>query len=220
MVSSQRKFSVEFKTSAVAGAAEELSNLSASELVALNIKAINQVAQRAIDTFKAGMQPVNLAQEYIDSKIKFDPAGESRGADALIWAAKGRTPLGRYDPQLILGDVKNPKRSKGRANWLTPVPKGKKVVGVNVEVLRGSRVLVGQTAKSFVLPLRGGNGWGVFLRTPGSSKYQHLLSLSVDQLLAFQIKDNLDEIGSDLQQTIVQSIEQFMSKLEITNGSL
>jgi hypothetical protein len=199
----QSSFDVEVDVTALIPLADKLARIDAAAFGAGNLTAVNQVATRSEEKFRANITgPINLSDQYVRSKMGVRLADNAAQPEAVIYALGTQTQLGRFDPTQLTQAVKHPKRSKGDPR--RGIAPGQKAAGVAVEVVRGTRKPI---TNGFLLPLTGG-GWGVFTRGKGDLKYQARLGPAVYQLARIQFDEHEEEVGIDLQLAVIGEAER------------
>lgn len=196
-------------------AADLLGKIEGRALGQVGIDAINQVLpvyeRRAREAIVAG---VNLGDPYVRPKMGVRPADNPARPEGSVYAlasSRGdrRTPLGRYDPKQLTTAAKRPARAKGDKS--RGIAAGRKAAGVSVQVIRGAaKPMPG----AFLMPLRNGNGVGVFTRSRGDLRYQHRLGPSVYQLFRVQADLLAEESAVDLQLAVLNEAERVMEAFE------
>jgi hypothetical protein len=186
------------------GAADDLRSLDAERFGEVGLTAVNDVATRTehriSDTIVSG---INMSAAYVARRMGTRLGDNPLRPEAVIAAPAVDRPLGHFEPQQLTQAVKNPKRSKGdKRRGIAP---GQKGAGVSVEVRRGNRLAV---TNGFLMPLRGGNGWGVFTRERGSLRFQHRLGPAVYQLFRVQRDLLRDEVAVDLQLAVLAEADR------------
>jgi len=164
-----------------------------------SVRGVNEVLDRTYDTSRKRMNAgINLDDQYISRKLTVEHATTvPRGT---ITAAGDLTVLGRYSPKILLKPVKHPAKSKGDRS--RGIPPGLKATGVSVQVSRG---VAKPIEHGFLMPLRGGNGIGVFTRgTDG--KVRHRYGPSVYQLFRATVDELTPEIEDDLEATVSDAV--------------
>lgn len=199
-----RRGVIEIDVGELLRSADHLARLTGGQLGQAGLNAVNEVAprmeRRAREAIGAG---INLAEAYISARMGVRLGDDPGRPEAVIFAPFRHTPLGRYDPKQITATAKRPKRAKGDKS--RGVPAGHKAAGVSVEVTRGARKVI---AHGFLMPLRNGNGIGVFTRSRGSLRYQHRLGPSVYQLFRVQADLLADESSTELQLAVLAEAER------------
>lgn len=184
--------------------AKRLGLLSGDRIASTVVPAINAVGDRTYELSRDRITVgINLSDDYLRRRFSIKPATESNPKFAITahGARDDMTPLSRYGGEMVLVPKKLPRtRSKGRL----PIPAGQKQRGVTVEVTRGqpTSLLYG-----FMMPLRGGNGLGVFTRSRDGVR-KHRYGPSVYQLFAYQIERIDDDVLDDFDKTLSQAAER------------
>lgn len=180
----------------VEGLADRLEKIDPQRFGTLALDAVNRVAVRSEATARQNIvDGINVTDPYLRARMGVREGASIVKPEAVIYARFRQTPLGRYEPQQQVVVAKRPKRAKGdKSRGIAP---GMKQAGVSVEVKRGSRKLVAN-GKSFTMPLRNGNGIGVFTRDTEGVRFKHRLGPSVYQLFRYQADHLYDDIATDL----------------------
>lgn len=162
-------------------------------------RAVNKTTEKTLTmTRRKVAESVNLTNAYIKSGLQVTSATLGKPV-ALIDARRRPTKLFTYGAKAVFAD--DPK-SKGRP--AVGLPAGKKFAGVTVSVKRNSaRKPVSGSA--FFLPLRNGNGLGVFTRNGG--KLKHHYGPSVGQHFSLVIDDESANIAADLEKTFLSQLD-------------
>lgn len=188
------------------------------------VRAVNEVTDRIYDTARSRMNAgINLTDEYLRENMEVRHATDNGRPRAVIAARFRATTLARYDAKQLVQPVKWtndriasaghktgkwPGWTKRKGDEMRGIPPDMKQAGVSVEVTRGVRKPV-LGAKAFLMPLKNGNGMGVFVRQgPGKKNYRHLYAPSVYQLFRTQVDAMFDDIGTDLAETVLDALAQ------------
>lgn len=186
--------------------AKKLQGLTGKAIAQTIVGAINEVGDRTYELSRDRITVgINLTDEYLRRRFTVKPATEAR-PKFTITAHGSRddlTPLSRYGVQMQLVPKKLP-RSRGRG--LLPIPAGQKQRAVTVEVTRGQPATL---LYGFMLPLRGGNGLGVFTRSRDGTR-RHRYGPSVYQLFRYQADRIEDDVLDDMDQTLTAAAEKAM----------
>lgn len=171
----------------------------AAAQAALN-ETVDRTYELAADRMTAG---INLSDDYLRRRMTTDHAS-GKTLEASITASgdrAGMTRLATYDAAMVIVPRKTTRASRSRG--VLPLNGGRQA-GVNVTVTRGAPKTGGSL---FMLPLMAGSTlgdkFGVFVRNRGSKKIKHLYGPSVYQLLNYQAPRIADEVGDDLQRTVL-----------------
>ncbi len=156
------------------------------------VAAVNKVAEQAkFTTIKQIPKEIQLSEEYVAGKMSFKPATESQPT-AIVTAADRPTVLTRFK---VTQKVKAAsKRAKGDPS--RGIPAGQKAAGLHVVVKSGADMPYG-----FLVPLKGGNGFGVFTRIKGTtakSAIRHRYGPGVDQAFNVILRTLGPEVADDL----------------------
>lgn len=202
-------FGIEVNTRLVERLADDLAGVDATSLGASNLEAVNRVALRSEVKFRERInRGINLSDTYLRERMGVRPADNIAAPEAVIYAPFRHTQLGRYDPKQLTRPAQNSKRSKGdRSRGIAP---GSRAAGVSVEVVRGARKTI---SNGFTMPLRNGNGIGVFTRRRGDAKYTTRLGPSVYQLMRVQVGELYEEVAIDLELEVLAEAERVLEKV-------
>lgn len=184
--------------------ADAFGRLGAERLGQAGMRAINEVLprteQKAREAIVAG---INLPEPYLRERMGIRSADNPTRPEGVIFARWRHAPLGRFSPQQLTAPVKHPDRAKGDRS--RGIAKGQKAAGVSVEVRRGGRKAI---TNGFLMPLKNGNGIGVFTRDRGALRFQHRLGPSVYQLFRVQADLLAEETSIDLQLAVLAEAER------------
>jgi len=167
-----------------------LSRLPAAQARA-GYRAVNKVAGKGrTEGSKRIRAEIKLTASYLNSAGRFElERANEQKPFARITARKRATRLATYGAKQLSRKAKNPKRSKGDS--LRGIAPGRKAAGVSVRVGSSRKKM----RRSFLVPLKNGNGLGVFVRTGvGKSAIKQLYGPSIHQVFR-RIKTQL---GNDL----------------------
>lgn len=157
------------------------------------MRAINRVASKTrTAASKAIRQDVKLPASYVNENLKVSRKASINNPEAVITGRKRPTRLARYG-------AKQMSRSAKRASGDTSrgIASGRKQAGVSVAVKKGASRK--KMRKAFLIPLKGSNAMGVFVRTGRVKKdIKHLYGPSVDQVFRAVRKDLKPEIRRNL----------------------
>jgi hypothetical protein len=206
----QNAFSVEFDVKALLKAEDSLSSIDDTTMRKAALGALNEVTATTYNTNRRRMNAgINLSDSYISSKMDVAYAASPSKLESTITAGGGNTILGHYGARPQLVPAKNASRSKGSAKL--GVPAGIKQSGqVQVAVTRNSPKVMRE--KAFMMPLKYGNGLGVFTKDPRTGKYVHRYGPSVYQLFRAQLELHTDEILDDLEDAVIAAQEGVIRK--------
>lgn len=161
-------------------------------------RAVNKVADKTATKSKRLITTiVSLTPTYVGQRLSVDKASLDRPV-AVITGRDRPTKLYTYGAKMVT--VASP-RSKG--NVATGLSPGRKQAGVKVGVKPGGAKKLMPSA--FILPLKNGNGLGVFTRSGGRLKHHY--GPSIDQTFTLVIKDIKDEVADDLEKTFAAQLE-------------
>jgi len=202
-------FDIQVDARLVERLADDLAGVDASTIGRATLEAVNRVALRTEVKFRDRItQGINLSDAYLRERMGVRPADNAAAPEAVIYAPFRHTQLGRYDPKQLTRPAQNRKRSKGDKS--RGIPAGSRADGVSVEVVRGSRKTI---SNGFTMPLRNGNGIGVFTRRKGDAKYTTRLGPSVYQLMRVQVDELYEEVGIDLELEVLAEAERVLEKV-------
>jgi hypothetical protein len=200
------RFHVGIDVREIEALASRIGEIDPEALGQAGLRAVNQVTDRVYALSRQRMNAgINLSDAYLDEAMEVRHATDPLRPRATIAARFRATTLARYDARQLVQPNKKPQSGKGDS--LRGIPKGLKQAGVSVEVTRGQRKPVLGT-KAFLMPLKNGNGMGVFVREgAGKKNYRHLYAPSVYQLFRTQVDALFDDIGEDLTATVRSEVE-------------
>lgn len=225
-----RGLSIEIDVGALSRFEGRLGRLAEAGFGEAAVVVTNRVADAAYDLAVPRMtERINLTPDYVRERMAIEHAKNPNDVRARVVAfgSKGHlTTLARYDSRQTTRPVtwSNDRiRSMGKAFGPWPgwterkgdqtrgIAPNLKEAGISVEVTRGSRK---QSDGLFLMPLRNGNGLGVFARTgEGRKAYKHLYGPSVYQLFRYTINAGLaDEIGDDFERQLGDEAERLLQK--------
>lgn len=173
---------VVFDTSALVKAADGLDAFQVT--TALRDSLNEQTKAFELTTRKAMVEGINLAESYVASKTRFEPATTGR-LRSSITVAGTLVVLGHYSPRVL---YKPAKSRKAKGDPSRGIPAGYKAAGVAVQVKRGQeKALRSETA--FVMRLRRGTDQGdtlgVFTRE-GNHRILHRYGIAPYSLFRYQ----------------------------------
>lgn len=209
---------IEIDVAQISALANDMERIDPARLGAATLDAVNRTATQLEQTARDNIvRGVNLSDPYVRQRLRVEPATNAARVEAFVAATTYKssrnyvgTPLGRYDPKQLVTAAANPKRAKGdRSRGIAP---GMKQAGVSVEVLRGARKVV-SSGNSFTMPLKNGNGLGVFTRSAGQVKYKHRLGPSVYQLFRTQAGLLIDDVAEDLSNAVAEEAQKIMREI-------
>lgn len=224
-----RAFAVEFDISRVERLADQLAGLNGEEFGRAALTVVNRVIDETYELARPRMiRTINLTDSYVRERMRVEYASNPNNVKGAIVASGARqdmTILARYDSRQTLRNVNwsNDRiRSMGKKfgpwpGWtqrtgdsLRGVPENYKVKGMTVEVTRGSRKPI---ENAFYMPLRNGNGMGLFTREgDGKKDYRHRYGPSVYQLFSFVAKGLVQEVGDTLETQLADEAERLLQK--------
>jgi hypothetical protein len=202
----------------VVGLSDRLSRLTGSEIAAITVPVLNEVATRTYDMARDRITTtINLSDDYLRKRFRVDKATE-RNPKAVITALGGKenaTPLGRYGPVKMVLIPKKDKRNRGQGKL--PL-NGMRQRAVTIEVTKGKPLSL---LYAFAQPLRagnvdGGNGLGVFTRIKGKTgkkDYTHRYGPQVYQMFRTQIGNIEDDVLDDMEQSLLVAADNAIAKV-------
>lgn len=224
-----RAFAVEFDISRVERLADQLAGLNGEEFGRAALTVVNQVIDETYELARPRMiRTINLTDSYVRDRMRVEHASNPNNVKGAIVASGARsdmTILARYDSQQTLRDVNWsndrilamgktfgpwPGWTKRTGDARRGVAPNLKVKGMSVEVTRGARKPI---ENAFYMPLRNGNGMGLFTREgDGKKNYKHRYGPSVYQLFSFVAKGLVDEVGENLETQLADEAERLLQK--------
>lgn len=225
----RRAFEVDVDVSRIERLADRLQDLGGEDFGAMAMRVVNEVVDETYDLARPKMiDRVNLTDDYVRDRMTVSHARNPNAPRASIVASGSKsamTTLARYDGrqsvrpvnwsnERIAGMGKTfgawpgwTKRVGDDRRGILPNQKG---AGSNVQVTRGS---VKDLPGTFFMPLRNGNGMGIFMRTgDGDKDYKHLYGPSVYQLFAFTAREILDDVADNLEDRVATEAERLLEK--------
>ncbi len=192
--------SVTIDFSELKGLGDRLSTVDGEAIGAAALASVNSVTERAYTAARKRMiAGINLPDAYLRERMSITPASDPEKPLAVIRAAYKHTVLGRYAPQQLT----RPAGSRGKGDRSRAIPAGLRGAGISIEVTRGSRKPI---SNAFIMPLKNGNGIGVFVRDPGSKSPRILYGPSVWQLFRSTIDVIKGSIVDDLESTTINAL--------------
>lgn len=212
---SQSAFKVEIDISRIERLGEALGGIDASSLGEASMRAVNTVADETYDLARPRMlATINLTDTYVRDRMTVNHATNPNNVSASIVAkgSKGAmTILARYGARQLVQPVKHPARSRGDQLYSRNIAPGMKAAGISVEVTRGARKPI---TNAFFMPLKGGNGIGLFTREgEGDKNYKHRYGPSVYQLFRTTARNMIDEVADNLENTLVEEVNNHMKAI-------
>jgi hypothetical protein len=195
---------VTFNTGSLRKLDARLGRIDQQTVNAANTRAVNQVTQRTFNTARRQMiAGINLPDSYLRERMAIDLATTGQKPTAHIRARYAHTGLGRYAPRVITRST----LTTGRGDASRGIAPGLKSAGVSVEVTRGQRKPI---ENAFIMPLKNGNGLGVFVRDPGRRSPRLLFGPSVYQLFRATIGRIDGDIRADLELTVMVGLSRLV----------
>jgi hypothetical protein len=208
-------FDVDIDVRSVEGLVERLNELGGERLGDIALRTVNQVVDEVYSLVVPRLsQRVNLPVDYIQTRMSVQK-GSNPNAPAASVVASGSKPnvttLARYAPRQLVQAAKRPKNSKGDARAGIKIAPGMKSAGISVEVTRGSRKSI---TNGFYMPLKNGNGLGVFTRTgPGKKAYRHRYGPSVYQMFKSEAIESAPDAADMLTERLLDNVESEIKKV-------
>lgn len=201
-----RQYSLKFDVAKAEDLAKRLGTLTGEQIAQTTVPAVNQVLERTYDLARERITVgINLSDEYVRRRFRVKQAtdGDPTGVITALGSRDMMTPLSRFGGQMVLAPkVHARSRNKGKLQ----IPEGQKQKAVQVEVTRGNPSVL---LYGFMLPLRGGNGLGVFTRSKEGVR-KHRYGPSVYQLFRYQAERIEDDVLADMEATISTMVTQSM----------
>ena len=192
--------SISVDVSQLKGLADKLTAVDAAAIGAASLASVNSVTERAYTAARKRMiAGINLPDAYLRERMSITPASDPERPVAVIRAAYKHTVLGRYAPKQLT----RPASGRAKGDSSRGIPAGLRGAGVSIEVTRGSRKPI---SNAFIMPLKNGNGIGVFVRDPGSKSPRILYGPSVYQLFRATIDVIKGSIEDDLEATTISAL--------------
>lgn len=208
---------ISFDTSELVEQVDRIAMLDSTTLAEMRLDAVNVVSltvrEKSIDQTHAEL---NLSRDYIEARIA---RAEAKGATArarITSEVQGAT-LQRFGAQQEVAPVnwsnsriealghkfgKWPGWTRRTGDASRGIGEGDKAAGVSVDVNRkGAKTIT----SAFTMPLKNGNGVGVFRREGG--KVKHLYGPSVYQVFRRYIKTNEQAIADTLRDEFVGRLD-------------
>ena len=164
-------------------------------------RSINKVAAKTRTAgSKAIRKSVKLKAAYLNAPGRFVlTKANPKKFSAEITAQDRATRLATYGAKQLT--AKAGPRAMG--DPLRGIARGRKAAGVSVNV-SGTRK---KMAEAFMVPLKNGNGMGVFVRTgPGKNDIKHLYGPSVNQVFRTLMPEITKTTASDLQDAFLTQL--------------
>jgi hypothetical protein len=168
------------------------------------VTAINVAATRVEASAAREMQGrVNLPPGYIRGKLRVVRATMGKPVGAITIQRRA-VPLARFSAQQLSAPAP---RAKG--DRLRRIAAGHKQAGVSMQVKHSRKV----AGRAFLIPLRGGNGMGVFIRVgPGRKDVEHMYGPSPDQLFRAWRDDNMRRVRNELSMAFRDEIRRNLGR--------
>ncbi|MDP2262677.1 MAG: phage tail protein [Hydrogenophaga sp.] len=222
-----RAFTVEVDVSKLDRLADRLGDLSGEALGEMSMRVVNEVVDETYDLALPRMlSRINLTEPYVRERMTVNKATSPDLPKASIVASGDRrlmTTLARYDGQQAVKPVNwSNDRIAGMGKKFAPWPgwtkrtgddrrgiaANMKGAGATVEVVRGRRKPI---EDAFFMPLRNGNGMGIFRRTgKGDRDYKHTYGPSVYQLFAYTAKAIINDVADNLENRVATEAERLL----------
>lgn len=213
-------FRVEVDASTLESIADKLAMLDGGRLNIAAVNSVNAVGHRYFDeTREKTFARYNLSQAYIDDRMVFMPAMVGDKAESRVIARYRHTRLATYGGRQESTAVNwSNARIEAMGHKFSAWPgwtrrtgdksrgivADEKAAGVSVEITRGRR----KTIKgAFLIPLRSGNGFGVFTRAGKGQRPVHRYSLSVYQIFRAQNRASAEDLQRDLRSELERQVD-------------
>jgi hypothetical protein len=192
----------------------QLGELDSEAFGRMAMQVVNEVADDTYELARPRMlAAINLTDGYVKDRmsVKHATSPDRPSADIVAsGASSSMTQLVRYGARQLVQPVKHPKRSKGDQLYARHIAPGMKSAGISVEVTRGGRKPV---EHGFFMPLRNGNGVGLFTRHgDGKKDYKIRYGPSVYQLFSHVASGMLGEVGDALEASLVEKATKLMNE--------
>lgn len=157
------------------------------------MRAINRTASKTrTAASKAIRQDIKLPASYVNENLKVSRKASINNPEAVITGRKRPTRLARYGAKQMSRVAKQASGDPSRG-----IASGRKQAGVSVAVKKGGSRK--KMRKAFLIPLKGSNAMGVFVRTgSGKKDIKHLYGPSVDQVFRAVRTDLKPQIRREL----------------------
>jgi hypothetical protein len=168
-------------------------------------RTVNAVAAKTLTQAKRDIaQQINVTQSYIAEQTTLTHA-RSGTPVAYIKMRMRAIRLARFDAKQLTAPAKKAKGDPRRG-----IPAGRKAAGVSVKIRKqGART---SRKAGFLIPLKNGNGMGVFVRTGrGAKAIKHKYGPSPDQLFARWRAEQMPEIKNLLSTTYASQLRYEIS---------
>jgi hypothetical protein len=193
------------------------------------MRVVNEVTDETYDLARPKMiERINLTDKYVRDRMTVRHATNPDAPRAAIVASGDKsavTTLARYDGRQavkpvtwtnarILGMGKTfgawPGWTQRVGDERRGIAADSKGAGSTVQVTRGNTKALRDT---FFMPLRNGNGMGIFMRTgDGDKDYKHLYGPSVYQLFAYTAGKILEQVADNLEDRVATEAERLLEK--------
>lgn len=220
---------IEVDVSRLERLAHQLDGIDAAAFGEGALRIVNAVADDTYELARPRMiKTINLTDEYVRARMRVEHATSANNVTASIiasGASADMTKLAAYDGRQTTQAVnwsneriqqaghkfgKWPGWTRRTGSRVRGIAVNQKALAATVEVTRGS---VKPVTNGFFMPLRNGNGLGLFTREgKGQKNYKHRYGPSVYQLFRRTADLMLDEVGADLEERIAAEAEQILSK--------
>lgn len=185
--------------------AKGLGNVSIA-FAGASVAAVNTVAEQAkFTTIKQIPEEIRLTEAYVASKMSFKAATEAQPT-AIVSAEDRPTVLTRFQ----VAQLTKPASSRAKGDPSRGIPPGRKAAGVHVTVKAGADMPGG-----FLVPLKGGNGLGVFTRIRGTTAknaIKHRYGPSVDQAFNTILKTLAPDVADSLEKQAGIELDEAIKK--------
>ncbi|UZZ64513.1 neck protein of type 1 [Curvibacter phage PCA1] len=207
-------FNVDIDVAGLQSLADRLGTLDAESLGSAALRAVNSIADETYELARPRMiDSINLSDDYVQKRMRVEHATSPDNATATI-IASGRRPdmtiLARYGARQMTQPAKHMSQSRGDKLYSRNIAPGMKSAGISVEVTRSSRKTI---ANGFFMPLRNGNGVGLFTREgPGKKNYKHRYGPSVYQLFRVTAENMVGEVSENLETRLLDEVDRELNK--------
>jgi hypothetical protein len=204
-------FGVTIDVASITGLAGRLSKLTAEEIGAVTVKAVNETTDVVYKMARTRMtETLSLTDDYIKRKMVVTPATTAKPEASI--AAFGRrnlmTGLSHYGAMQEHEDADHPGRSKGDRK--RGIPAGQKAAGMSVEVTRGKRKLI---EHAFTMPGKKDNSGNLLVFTRSrNNKIRARTGPSVYQLFRSAARHVEPDAEKKLRDNLVNMVEAAITR--------
>lgn len=228
-----KAFALKVDIGRLEGFADRLGALTGDEFGLAAMGAVNQVLDNTYERARPLMiRTINLTDDYVRDRMRVEHATNPNNISGAIIASGARsniTTLARYNPQqgvrpvnwsndriLAMGKKFAPypgwtkRKGDARTGQGAGIAPNMKAAGISVEVTRGASKPI---SNAFYMPLRNGNGLGVFTREgKGKKNYKHRYGPSVYQMFARVADSIINDVGDDLESAVIDEANRLLDK--------